>query len=101
LDPFGSHLATYIPSEDAYFRGGVAAYRGNAVDYTNNSFDNCNFRCGLNDRTTSLDNNGQRLDTRHYEHINKGGASLLVPRDAFMRNVGARWNDKFSGHIWT
>jgi len=81
--------------------GGIAEYGGNDPDYSNNTFERCYLACSLNDKTSSIRNNGNSCDSYHYEDAGPDGAMVFIALGGSKTWVsGQYWNDRMSSHQW-
>jgi hypothetical protein len=86
--------------EDGQFLKSIWQTPANDLDYSDNAFPS---GTALNDKTSSVDNDGLQCGTRHYEHKqaqNNGGLSIALPVDGFWFNMPGGWNDRISSHKW-
>lgn len=89
---------------DRNYDAGIAAYAGNDTSYVGNTFDVCAGLCGLNDRTSSIDNDGMNCATRHYvrRFYEAWEGSWLILRGNAEPNmhIYAGGGDSLSSHKW-
>lgn len=88
--------------------GKQCRWYGTDADYRFNPAGTCvggNQNQNANDIASSWLNNGYANafpDVRVYEHIDRRGASVCVPRGQLWSNlVPSGWNDRASSHGWT
>lgn len=91
--------------KDVGFVGGIAAYAGNDAGYRNNFFDQCprfSWNCELNDLTSSIDNDGQSCQSRHYVDSYARGLRWDIPRGGDEPNMHyyAGAGDNLSSRYW-
>jgi hypothetical protein len=89
--------------KDAHYDGGWYDDVGDEDDYEPLSYSGCTWSCGVNDATSSIDNDGNSCDSWHYTDAHHEGSVVAVDQGGHEEDLSVThpWaNDELSSHEW-